>query len=144
MSEPADRGGVDRVEDRSALTRRTLLLVGAGGVGVAAFGLWGRFALGDSFERHVADQLGLDLELSNEVLRRMREELGDYELRAAGFLVATQGPADTLLPASLRRDAVDAFVGPMFGLSLGLVTPFVMAGLNDTADYRACDVLQAS
>ena len=123
------------------LTRRTLLL-GAGGLAVAGgIGLWGRFAFGAAFERHVAAQLGLSLELTEGLLTRMRSELGDYEARAAGFLFATQGPADGLIPGALRREAVDAFIGPMFGLSRGLVVPLDFAGLRDSAEYQPCAVL---
>jgi hypothetical protein len=136
--------GADREPGRFGLTRRKVLLLGVGGVGLAGVGLWGRFALGDEFERHVADQLGIDLAVGTEVLERMREEIDDYEVRAAGFLVATQGPVDGLIPEPVRRDAIDAFVGPMFGLDRGLVMPYVMAGLSESAQYRACEVLRRS
>jgi hypothetical protein len=128
--------------ERGRFTRRRLVVAGVGGAAVVAgFGIWGRFALGDSFERHVAAQLGLDLELTDGLLQRMRDELGDYELRAAAFLVATKDPADAAVPESVRREAIDAFVGPMFGLSRGLVVPLDYAGLRDSPDYVACAVL---
>lgn len=123
------------------LTRRRVLAAAAGTALLAGAGLWGRFALGDSFERHVAAQLGIDIDLTRRTLDIMRAELGDYEVRAAGFLVATQGPVDGVLPEAVRREAVDAFVGPMFGIARGLTMPLAYAGLRETPAYQPCEVL---
>lgn len=123
------------------LTRRHLLAAGGVLAGTASLGLWGRHALGNEFERHVAAQLGLDLELVSGLLARMRAELDDYHVRAAAFLVATQGPLDDVVPYELRRKAIDSFLGPMLGLSRGLVVPLAFAGLRDSPDYVPCSVL---
>ena len=124
------------------LTRRGVLLGGlAGAAAAAGFGFWGRFALGDSFEGHVAGTLGLDSKLTNQLLARMRKELDDYEFRAAAFLVATEGPSQPALPDSLREEAVNAFVDPMFRVSGAIVMPLAYAGLRHSAEYRPCKVL---
>jgi hypothetical protein len=127
----------------AALTRRQALLAGGvAAVAAAGFGLWGRFALGGAFEQHVADRLGLDRGLTEAILRGMREELDDYELRASAFLIATEGPSSVALPEEVRRDAVDAFITPMFGESRAITMRLVYAGTRDTIDYTPCKVLR--
>lgn len=126
------------------LTRRAVLGGGLAAATAASFGVWGRFALGEEFEQHVASRLGLDLDLTKRLLMRMREERGDYDLRAAAFLVATQDPAALVLPRGLRQEAVEGFLGPMFGLSRRIVVPLAYAGLRDSAEYVPCEVLVPS
>jgi hypothetical protein len=126
---------------RRGLTRRRALAVGAAGTAVVGFGVWGRYALGDAFEEHVAERLGLDLDLTKEILAGLRESLDDYELRATAFLAATLSPSSLALPASLRRDAVESFVNPIFGLSHEMV-PLTYAGLRDTIEFTPCAVLK--
>jgi hypothetical protein len=99
------------------ITRRQAL--GAGAAGAAALGgVWyGRYALGDEFEEHVASVLGLDRDRATLMLERARERLGgaEYDARAAAFLAATTFPG-ALIPADgARRRAVEGLVGPMFG-----------------------------
>ena len=125
----------------AALTRRQALAAGGAAAAVAGFGLWGRFALGGAFEEHVADQLGLDRRLTDAALRRMREEVEDYEVRATGFLLATRAPSSLALPSSVRREAIDGFVSPMFGLSEFIVMPLAYAGIRDSVEV-GCNVLR--
>jgi hypothetical protein len=126
----------------AALTRRQALAAGGAAVALAGFGFWGRFALGGTFEEHVAEQLGLDRQVAEAVLRRMRDEVSDYEVRATGFLLATQEPSSLVLPSSVRRDAVDAFVSPMFGLSEFIVMPLLYSGIRDSVEHEPCNGLR--
>jgi len=41
----------------------------------------------------------------------------------------------------VRREAIEAFVGPLVGMQSGLVTPFVLAGLRQSGRYVPCSVL---
>jgi hypothetical protein len=126
------------------LTRRTLLLgAGAGTAGVV-FGFWGRFALGGTFEDHVAEQLAIDRGVAREMLAAMRDEVGfgEYEARATGFLVATTSPSSFVAPRSARRSAVDAFLGPLFAAAEGRpAAELAYAGLRKSIADRPCSVL---
>ena len=102
------------------VTRREAL-VGGGVVFVAGVGWWGRFALGDTFEDHLAEQLGLSRELTDELITAARDDLGsaEFEARAAAFTVATTLPGRVVLPRVVREPAVDALVGVLFGAGFG-------------------------
>ena len=105
------------------LTRREALVTG--GVAVAAgTGLWGRFALGDTFENHLAEQLGLSRELTDELIGAARDHLGfsGFETRASAFTVATTFPGSVVLPRAWRERAVDSLLGPMFVAGFGIGT----------------------
>ena len=123
------------------VTRRRALIGGAGVVVLAGTGWWGRYALGDTFEHHVADVLGVDLKLASELTSSLRDEIGDYESRAIAFLLATTSPSQDVMPADVRREAIEAFVGALVGMQSGLVTPFVLAGLRQSGRYVPCSVL---
>jgi len=126
----------------AALTRRQALL-GAGAVTVAAgVGPLGRYALGDEFEEHVAETIGLELPVTRELLETMREEVGDYDARAAAFLVATTGPYKSVVPDSLRRKAVESFIGPLIDVSGTFVTPYVYLARRPNARFLPCSVLR--
>ena len=128
---------------RGGITRRGLLVGGA--AGAVGFAYWGRFGLGDTFESHVAGVLGLPEPVTRELLESMREELGaDYDARAAAFVAATTAPTRWLMPSGARREALESFVGPLFGLEQGYVMPFVYAGLRDSGRFQGCNGLVRS
>lgn len=123
------------------LTRRQALAAsGAGIVAAGSFSFWGRYALGDEFETHVADLIGLDRTLTSGLLANLRDQIGtsEYDLRATAFLLATTEPSETVMPRDARERAVRGLIGPLFG---GLVTPLTYAGLRDNVRYTACEVL---
>src|SRR4051794_38170093 len=123
------------------ITRRGLLIAGAG-AGAAGLAYWGRFTLGDTFEAHVAGTLGLAEPVTRDLLATMREEIGpDYDARAAAFLAATTVPTQWLMPERARREALESFVGPLFGIGQGYVTVFVYGGLRDSGRSRGCNGL---
>ena len=124
-----------------ALTRRQALAVGGVAAVAGGFGLWGRFALGDAFEDHVAEHLGLDRTMTRAALAQMRVELDDYDTRAAAFLVATEAPSSLVLPEGVRRAAVDAFLSRLFGLWGANVMTLVYSGDRQAVEYRPCEVL---
>src|SRR5215210_1978536 len=102
-------------------TRRRLLAAGLVGVtGLAGAG-YGRFALGDEFEEHVADVLGVSLDMARDLLGRARRDVGDveYGVRATAFLTATTNPGRALAPAGARESAVHGLLRPMLEGSAG-------------------------
>jgi hypothetical protein len=124
------------------LTRRRALAGAAGTVVAISGASIGRFALGDEFEQHVARILGLDLPVTRELLATMRSEVGDYKIRATGFVVATTSPWSSLSPGAARREAVESFIGPLIDVSQGFVTPYVYLAGRDTGRFQACTVLR--
>src|SRR3712207_6650738 len=91
-------------------TRRKMLLGGAA-ASAGGFALWGRYAVGGTFEQHVADQFGLPVRVASELLDTMRAELGvDYDARASAFLAATTSPSADVMPEGARRPAIEGFV----------------------------------
>jgi len=119
------------------LTRRGVLLTGAGVVAAGA-GWWGRYALGDTFEDHVARTLGLSDRLGAELVASLRERVEDYDARAAGFLMATTSPSQDVMPRSVREEALEAFIGPLVGMEAGLITPLAIAGRTHSGSYQPC------
>lgn len=103
--------GDDRPGPR--LTRRRLVAGGVAGAGAAAAAGYGRYAVGDEFEEHVAGVLGISVASARSLLEHARGRLGDekYRLHAAAFVTATTFPGETVLPESARRRAVQRFVG---------------------------------
>ena len=121
-----------RFSRRRAIIGGAALLLGGVGVG-------GGLTYGDEFEEHVAATLGLERRLTGELLDSLRTELdGDYAVRAAGFAVATTVPSRWLTPEAVRREAIEAFVGPLFGLYGGFLTAYTYAGLTDTGFPGPC------
>jgi hypothetical protein len=98
------------------VTRRQLLVAGGAAAGAAAVGVSGSYILGDGFEEHVADVLGIPLELARQLTEGARDRLDgfDFEARAAAFIGATTFPGSEILPAGVRKRAVRSLVGPMF------------------------------
>jgi hypothetical protein len=123
-------------------SRRNLLLGGAGLV-VAGTGWWGRYALGDTFENHVARTLGLDARVGAELVASLREHVDDYEARAAAFLFATTSPSRDVMPRAAREEAVEAFIGPLVGMENALITPLAIAGRRRSGSYQPCRVLRS-
>jgi hypothetical protein len=119
------------------LTRRQAI---AGGALLAAAGVvrWGPFALGGTFEDHVAEVLGVDGALAREMLARARADLGDYEARASAFVLATTTPSDLLMPSGLRREAMEAFVHPLLHPEEPNSPRLAYAGLRRTGEFAPC------
>lgn len=97
------------------VTRRRALQGGAAAVGGFAAVVYAPLAVGGNFEQLVADRLGIGEELASTLLERARERYGDaeYDARAALFAFAFRGPTSVAAPASVRRSAAAALVGPM-------------------------------
>ena len=119
MSEPGKRG----------FTRRRLVAGGVAGAAVVAGAGYGRYAIGDEFEQHVAGVLGTSTEAAKELLKGARERLGDeYDLMAAEFLAVTTLPIE-LAPSRTRRRAVRRLIPNLVSESrenliyLGIQTP---------------------
>jgi hypothetical protein len=116
---------------RLQVTRRQLLAAGGVVAGAAAVGVSGSYILGDGFEEHVADVLGIELDLARELLDGMRETTGglDFEARATAFVGATTFPGSEILPQGVRERAVRRLVLEMIEEPsqnigyLGLVPP---------------------
>lgn len=124
------------------VTRRQALSATAVGLGAVATGWFGRFAVGGTFEEHVARTLGLERGAADELLTLLRDALGvDYDARAAGFVAATVSPGSHVLPARTRRKALNAFLGPFFGVEGGNVAPQVYAGLRRPGPFVGCATL---
>jgi len=48
------------------------------------------------------------------------------------------------MPSGARREALESFVGPLFGLEQGYVMPFVYTGLRDSGRFQGCNGLVRS
>lgn len=117
-------------------TRRRALVAAAGAAGAAYFG---RFTVGGSFEQHVSEVLGLERPVTDELLELLRHDLSvDYDLRAAAFVAVTTAPGRWITPAGLKRQAIESFVGPFFGVVQGCATPFAYAGLRTSGFGGPC------
>lgn len=96
-----------RLTRRQALGGSVVAIAGVVGVG------YGRYALGDEFEEHVASTLGVPLERARALIDTARGGLqgrGEYESVAAAFLAATTFPGRQLLPRGTREHAVEVFL----------------------------------
>lgn len=96
-----------RLTRRQAFGGGAVAIVGVAGVG------YGRYALGDEFEQHVASTLGIPLERARpmiETARRGLEGRGEYERVAAAFVAATTFPGRQLLPRGTREHAIRVFL----------------------------------
>lgn len=97
------------------LRRRTVLAVGGGAAAVAVAAPYAALIPDDDFAKLVADRLGIDVELAEQLLARAREEYGDarYDAHAAAFALAVRDPVSAVMPESARRKAVDGLLEPM-------------------------------
>lgn len=125
---------------RSGLTRRQLVAGGGAAILVLAGGAYGRFALGDEFEGHVADLLGVPMPTAKRMLKNARDRFGDvdYDFRAAGFVAATTFPGSLLHPKAVRSRAVGGFVR---GMMDGNADNLTYLGLQRQLDATACNGL---
>ena len=97
------------------MTRRRFVLAGAGvAVGLASLP-YASLAVGEQFERLVADRIGVELDVASSLLARMRDALGEgeYNARARKFVLAVRPPLSFLVPEDERRSAVQSFVDPL-------------------------------
>lgn len=96
--------------------------------GVGAVG-YGRYALGDEFEEHVASILGLPLDHARDLAEQARSRLGDveYDAVASAFLFVTTAPGRWVMPRGARRRAVHAFLSEAVPDSRGNL---VLLGFN--------------
>jgi hypothetical protein len=120
------------------LTRREAI---AGGTLLAGVGFvgWGRFALGGTFEDHVADVLGIDGAVAREILERLRDHRGlEYDARASAFLLATTEPSRSLMPSGVRRQALESFVIPLLEEADQPSFSLAYAGLRRTSVFAPC------
>ena len=78
-----------------------------------------------------------------EVLLQLRQGTpymdGHWAAAAAGHVERGETAYD-----AARREALESFVGQLFGLQQGYVTPFVYAGLRDAGSFRGCNGLVRS
>jgi len=133
-----------RAIDVVVLTRRQAI-VGAALIPAAVVVGWGRFALGGTFEDHVAHVLGVDGTLARVLLERLKGSLGvDYDARAAAFLLATTEPSRSVMPPGPRREAIEKFVLRLLDAPHGASLALAYAGLRPTSDFRRCAVLVRS
>jgi hypothetical protein len=92
------------------VTRRGLL--GAGAAAVVGGAAYGRYAVGDEFEEHLASTIGVTTAEAAALTENAREGLGDtrYDLAASAFLAATTFPGRHVMPRGLREQAVRGFL----------------------------------
>ncbi len=95
--------------------RRTLVAVGGGAAALALLAPYAVLLSGDEFEQLVASHLGIDSQLAAQLLGRARAAYGEgeYEAHAAAFAAAVRAPAAWVMPAHLRRKAIEGLVEPM-------------------------------
>jgi hypothetical protein len=117
------------------LTRRGLLGIAA--VATVSAAGYGRFAVGDEFEEHVASVLGLPVEPATDLTESARERLGDleYDRLASSFLFVTTLPGRWITPEGARRRAVNAFLSEAVPDSRGNL---VLLGLQRGGASVAC------
>ncbi len=127
MSEP-DKGGI---------TRRQVVAGGAAGTAVLAGAGYGRFAIGDEFEEHLAAVLGTSTAVATELTRAARRRLGDgeYDMMAAELLAVTTFPGDQVAPRRLRNRAVRRLLPSMISESH---ENLMYLGLREPTDSAAC------
>jgi hypothetical protein len=80
----------------------------------------------------------VDTGLATELLATLREQVDDYDVRAAGFLFATTSPSQELTPRPAREEAIEAFIGPLVGMESGLITPLAIGGRTHSGRYQPC------
>ncbi|MFL5827577.1 MAG: hypothetical protein ACJ76V_13715 [Thermoleophilaceae bacterium] len=125
---------------RSGLTRRQLVAGGGAAVLVLLGGAYGRFALADEFEEHVADVLGVPMDVARRFTANARDHFGqgEYDVRAAGFVAATTFPGSLLHPEAIRGRSVGGFVRAMMD---GTADNLAYLGLQRQLEGYACNGL---
>jgi len=133
MSPPGDR----------RITRRKLMAGGAGGVVLLGGVGYGRFAVGDEFEEHVAGVLGTSTAVATRLTAAARKRLGgfEYDQVAARFLAVTTFPGSELAPGSIRDKAIRRLVTEMITESS---ENLIYLGLREPTDSLACSGLLRS
>jgi hypothetical protein len=88
------------------VTRRSLF--GLGAAGVISASAYGRYALDDRFEEHLASVLGVPIDGARSLARQARDRLGEtrYDSVAAAFVASTTAPGRWVLPDGFRRRSV--------------------------------------
>lgn len=132
MSPPGDR----------RITRRKLMAGGAGGVVLLGVG-YGRFAVGDEFEEHVAGVLGTSTAVATRLTAAARKRLGgfEYDQVATRFLAVTTFPGSELAPGSIRDKAIRRLLTAMIAES---TENLMYLGLRAPTDSLACSGLLRS
>jgi len=125
------------------ISRRKLLAGGAGGVVLVAGVNYGRFALGDEFEEHVAGVLGTSTAVATQLTAAARERLGgfEYDQVATRFLAVTTFPGSELAPGSIRDKAIRRLLTAMIAES---TENLMYVGARAPTDSLACSGLLRS
>jgi hypothetical protein len=82
-----------------------------------AGGAYGRYAIGDEFEEHLAGVLGLPVATASAMTRAARARSGgaDWDLHCSAFVAATTWPGRWALPHSVRERAIRSMVDRLIG-----------------------------
>lgn len=119
-------------EDRR-FSRRQVIAGGVAGGAVLVGGNYGRFALGDEFEQHVASVLGVPEEIAKKLTEAARERLGgEYDRIAAEFLAVTVFPSDVVAPRKARNRAIRRLLPSMISESRDNLMYVGMLGPTDS------------
>ena len=122
-------------EDRR-FSRRQVIAGGVTGGAVLVGGNYGRFALGDEFEQHVASVLGVPEEIAKNLTKAARARLGgEYDRLAAEFLAVTAFPSDVVAPRKARNRAIRRLLPSMIAESH---ENLMYLGMRDSTDGPAC------
>jgi hypothetical protein len=122
--------------DERRFSRRQVIAGGVAGGAVLVGGNYGRFALGDEFEEHVASVLGVPIAVAKELTRSARDRLGgEYDRLAAEFLAVTVFPSDLVAPRKARNRAVRRLLPSMIG---DPAENLMYLGMRAPSDQRAC------
>ena len=102
---------------------------------------YGRFAVGDEFEEHVAGVLGTSPAVAKQLTAGARKRLGagEYNQVAARFLAVTTFPGDSLAPGAVRDQAIRRLVTAMIAES---TENLMYLGMRAPTDSLACTGLR--
>jgi hypothetical protein len=97
---------------RTSTTRRRFLAGGALVAAAVVGGGYGRYAIGDEFEEHLAGVIGVPVATASAMTRAAQTRFGgaDWDLHAGAFVAATTWPGQWALPDSVRRKAIRSMV----------------------------------
>jgi hypothetical protein len=106
----------------------------------AVAGGYGRFAVGDEFDEHLASVLGIPVATAAALTADAKQRTGGaaWQVRRAAFVAATTAPGRWVLPASTRQHARHSMVDKL------IVTPadgLDYLGLRPPAPGQACQGL---